>query len=221
MTTDSAFNRLRDANPLPAATAVDAEALFERITGTAPDRRIRRRSRPYRRAALVLAIVAVLVAALASTAPAISSWIGDVIGKKEVTSEYIDAQSKLSLPPGYTWPEQNFPADSVTSRGGGGSFAVFAAQTAWECYWVQAIRDRDVAGGQRARVALSDLLANHIVVAPSGASENWSPPRSARTPTAAFADDGGYELKQKMYAEAAAGDPKLLEQSCRANGPPR
>src|SRR5436190_21444794 len=115
MSIDSAFGRLRAANPCTAATAVDADSLFERITGTAPDRRIGRVSRPYRRAMLVLAVVVALVAALASTAPAISNWIGDVIGKKEVDSEYVAAQSDLSLPPGSTWPEQNFPSDSVTS----------------------------------------------------------------------------------------------------------
>jgi hypothetical protein len=195
MTTDSTLDRLRAANPCTAATAVDADALFERITGTAADPRSRRAPRPYRRAALVLAVVVALVAVLASTAPAISNWIGDVIGTKEV--------------------------NSVTSRGAGGAFAVFSAQGAWECYWVRAIGDRDVAAQRRARVALRDLMANHVVVAPDGASENWSPPRAAQTPTATFADDGGYELKQRMYAEAAAGHPQLLEQSCRANGPSR
>src|SRR5436189_20815 len=64
---------------------------------------------PYRRAVLVLAVVVALVAVLASTAPAISNWIGDVIGKKEVDSEYVAAQSDLRLPPGSSWPEQNFP----------------------------------------------------------------------------------------------------------------
>jgi hypothetical protein len=34
-----------------------------------------------------------------------------------------------------------------------------------------------------------------------------------------FADDGGYQFKQRAYAEAADGKPKLLEESCRANGP--
>jgi hypothetical protein len=55
------------------------------------------------------------------------------------------------------------------------------------------------------------------VIAPEGASENWTPPQSAKTPTAAYADDGGYQLKLRMYAEASAGHPQLLEQSCRAN----
>jgi hypothetical protein len=57
------------------------------------------------------------------------------------------------------------------------------------------------------------------VVAPDGASENWSPPDAESTPTMVFADDGGFQLTQRMYAEAAAGKPRLLEESCRANGP--
>jgi hypothetical protein len=219
MSTDSAFERLRAANPVHATTAVAADSLFDRITGAAPDHRVRGAGRPYRRAVLVLAVVVALVAVLASTAPAISNWIGDVIGKNEVDSEYVAAQSDLRLPPGYNWPEQNFPSDSVTSRGAGGGFAVFAAQGAWECYWVRAIDDRDAAAQRRARAALRDLMANHVVVAPDGASENWSPARAATTPTATFADDGGYEYKQKMYAAAVAGNPQLLEQSCRVNGP--
>ena len=32
-------------------------------------------------------------------------------------------------------------------------------------------------------------------------------------PTATYADDGGYQFKQKTYAEAAAGNAQLLEQT--------
>ena len=62
-------------------------------------------------------------------------------------------------------------------------------------------------------------MTNHVVIAPKGASENWSPPQTG-VPTATYADDGGYQYKQRAYAEAAAGNPQLLEQSCRANAPP-
>ena len=84
---------------------------------------------------------------------------------------------------------------------------------------MDAIRSDDVAGQRHAEAALRDLMTNHHVIAPSGVPEDWTPPQSAGTPTAAFADDGGYQLKQRMYAQAVAGKPKLLEQSCRANGP--
>jgi hypothetical protein len=218
MSTDTAFGRLRAANPVHAAAPVDADALFDRITSTPVERPSRRASRRRRR--LIVAAVALVVAAvLASTAPAISSWIGDIIGGPEATSEYGAAQSRLTLPPGYDWPPLNFPPNSVTSRGAGGSFAVNIAQTAWECYWVKEIRSGDVAEQRRAHAAVSDLLTNHVVVAPEGASENWMPPQATATPTAVYADDGGYQYKERMYAQAAAGRPQLLEQSCRANAP--
>jgi hypothetical protein len=83
-----------------------------------------------------------------------------------------------------------------------------------------AIGERDTAAQQRARAALTDLMANHIVIAPDGASENWSPPQTAAAPTLAYADDGGYQYKEKAYAEAVAGKPQLLEHSGSANAPP-
>jgi hypothetical protein len=219
MTNDLAFDRLRAANPFSPATSVDADALFDRIVSAPLDRRLRTSTRRHYRPMLVFAVVLALVAVLASTAVALSGWIGDVIGPSEVHSEFAKAESRLSLPPGYAWPKLNFPSDSVTSRGAGGSFAVSMSQSAWECYWVQSIHNRDIAGQQRARAALTDLMTNHIVVAPMGASENWSPPQTG-TPLAVYADDGGYQFKQKTYAEAAAGNPQLLEQTCRANAPP-
>lgn len=219
MTTGSAIDYLRAAKPPVPSGFVDAEALFSRITIAAPDRRLRTSTRRHRRPVLVFAVALALVAVIASTALALSGWIGDIIGPSEVHSEFAKAEGQLSLPPGYTWPKLNFPSDSVTSRGAGGSFAVNMAQTAWECYWVQSIGSHDKAGEQSARAALSDLMTNHIVIAPSGASENWSPPQTGK-PLATFADDGGYQYKQRMYAQAAAGHPQLLEQSCRANAPP-
>ena len=220
MTTDTAFDRLRSANPFPPVSSADAETLFERITVAAPAEPPRTSSRRQSRRVLVLAVVALAaVAALASTALALSGWVGDIIGASEVHSELNAAERKISLPPGYAWPKINFPKDSVTSRGAGGSYAVNISQSAWECYWVRSIRKRDAAGQQRAHAALDDLMAKHVVVAPKGASENWAPPQTG-TPTAVYADDGGYQFKQKAYAQAAAGNAQLLEQSCAANAPP-
>jgi hypothetical protein len=216
MTPDLALDRLRAANPFPAATDVDAQSLFDRITAVAqeaPARRARRRP------LVVLLAAFVVVAVLASTALAISGWLGDVIGPHEVASEYAWAEKQLELPPGYDWPSLNFPSNAVTSRGAGGAFAVAIAQGAWECYWTRAIREHDAAAERRADAALADLMENHIVVAPAGASENWAPPRATVTPISTYADDGGYEYKQRMYAQARAGDAGLLAKSCRANGP--
>jgi hypothetical protein len=219
MTTGSAIDYLRAAKPPVPSSSVDAEALFSRITIAAPDRRLRTSTRRHSRPVLVFMVALALVAVIASTALALSGWIGDIVGPSEVNSEFAKAEGQLALPPGYTWPKFNFPTDSVTSRGAGGSFAVTMAQTAWECYWAQSIQRRDAAGERTARAALSVLMANHIVIAPNGASENWSPPQTGK-PLATFADDGGYQYKERMYAQAAAGRPQLLAQSCRANAPP-
>jgi hypothetical protein len=217
--TDHTLNRLRAANPFPAASAVDAEALFDSIVVAPPDRRLAREPRRSRRPALVLVTAVLVCGLLASGAYAISGWFGHTIAGPTVKAEYRAAQKQLTLPPGYEWPPLNWPSNSVTSQGAGGSFAVNIDQDAWECYWVDAIRSDNVAAEQRSKAALDDLMKNHIVVAPKDAPENYSPPESASTPTAAYADDGGYQYKQRMYAEAAAGHPQLLEQSCRANGP--
>jgi hypothetical protein len=217
--TDDTLNRLSAANPCRAATTVDADALFDRIVLTSPDRRLEGKRRPRRRTALVLVTAVVVCGLLASGAYGISSLLGGVIDGPTVKSEYLKAQQQLTLPPGYAWPPLHWPAHSVTSRGAGGSFAVAVDQGMWECYWVGAIKDGDVAAGSRAHAALDDLLSNHVIIAPNGASENWSPPSAESAPTEVFADDGGYQIAQRTYAEAAAGNPRLLQESCRANGP--
>jgi hypothetical protein len=88
----------------------------------------------------------------------------------------------------------------------------------WECFWVDAIESGDQKAQQQAHAELKSLLHDHAVIAPAGASENWAPTGHA-FPVVAFADDGGYQYKEAMYAEAAAGQPKNLIQSCAANGP--
>ncbi len=217
--TDDTLNRLSAANPFRPATTVDADALFVRIVLTPPDRRLEGTPRRHRRPALVLILAVVACGLLASGAYAISSLWGGVIGGPTVKAEYAAAQKQLTLPPGYTWPALNWPPHSVTSRGAGGSFAVANDQEDWECYWVAAIKEGDTAAQERAHAALVDLMTNHIVIAPLGASEDWSPPAAESTPTMVYARDGGYHFVQRMYALAAAGKPGLLAQSCRANGP--
>lgn len=216
--TDQTLNRLRAANPLPAAVSVDKDGLFDQIVLARPDRRlVRPPRRRYRRTMLVLA-VALVVAGLVVSA-SVSGLFGHIITGPTVQAEYAAAQKQLTMPPGYEWPPLDWPPNSVTSRGAGGAFAVTVDQDAWECYWVSAIHSGDGAGQRRAQAALEDLMKSHIVVAPAGAPEDYTSPQSSRTPTLAFAHDGGYQYEQRMYAQAAAGKPKLLEQSCEANGP--
>jgi hypothetical protein len=217
--TDHTLNRLSAANPFPAATTVDAAALFDRIVASPGDGRLAGTSKRRRRGrTFVLVTALVACGLLASAAYGISSLLGDVIGGSTVKAEYAKAKTQLTLPPGYTWPKLHWPPNTVTSRGAGGGFAVAYDQGAWECYWVKAIHSGDAAASRRAQAALDDLMTKNSTIAPAGASENWSPP-ATDTPTQVFADDGGFQYKQRIYAAAAAGNPKQLEQSCINNGP--
>jgi len=218
MKNESTLAYLRRLNPVPEAPSVDDADLFDRITSLPRDERSGpKRSSTRKRIALVAVGLAVM-ALLATTALAISGFFGDVVKPPVTRQEYRNAQDVLTLPPGATWPDLNLESNSVMSRGGGGSMAVMIAMGSWECYWVDAIRRGDEEAQQQSHSELSSLLRDHVVVAPAGASENWSPTGHA-FPVAAFADDGGYQIKEQMYADAAAGRPKTLIQSCRANGP--
>jgi hypothetical protein len=218
--TNETMNRLRATNPFLATTAVDADVLFDQIVLAPADQRLARAPRRYRRPMLVLAAAVAVCGLLASAAYAISGLFGGhIIAGPTIQSEYTAAQKQLAVPPGYAWPPLNWPSNAVTSRGGGGAIAVYRDQDAWECYWVDAIHSGNVAAQRQSKAALDDLMRKNIVIAPDGSPEDYTPPQSFQRPTAAFADDGGYQYKQRTYAEAAAGHPRLLEQSCRANGP--
>ena len=224
MTTDSTILRLRKANPVPQPAAVDEADLFDRITALEPDSRLEqpqtRATRNRRRRGLVLVLAAFAVAVLASTAFAISNWLmGDVVEPPVTRAEYVQAQKQLTLPPGYTWPKMYIPANSVTGVGAGGGHAVLAAMNAWECYWVDAVRDGDTAAAQQAHAQLDALMAHNIIEAPAGAPENYAPPNPPAVPYAVFAHDGGLDWIREGYAMAAAGNPQRVSDSCRANKP--
>lgn len=216
MTNDATLARLRAANPVAEARVAD-DALFDRIVALPAD--APRRRAPRNRRMLVLVAAAFVAAIAASTAYALSHWVfTDVVRAPVSRAEYKKAQTILDLPPGYTWPAIDFRDDSVMVRGGGGSMALSIDQSAWECYWVGALKRRDTAEAARAHGVLDDLMKHRMSIAPAGAPENWAP-ENATFPHLVFADDGGYQFKQRIYAEAAAGRPAGLEQSCRANGP--
>jgi hypothetical protein len=218
MKNDSTLAYLRRMNPVPEAVSVDGAELFDRITSLPQAERPVARRASHRRRLALAAVALVVMALLATTAFAISGWFGDVVKPPVTKQEYRNAQDVLALPPGATWPKLNVEPNSVTSRGGGGAYAVMIAMGSWECYWVDAIKGGDQQGQQQAHAELDSLLADHAVIAPAGASENWAP-TGHPFPVVAFADDGGYQYKQQMYADAAAGKPHDLIQSCRANGP--
>jgi hypothetical protein len=224
MSNDSTLVRLRRANPVPETPAGDDTDLFDRITALpqdAPTQGRRDRHTPRRRRALVLVLAVGIAALLASTAFAVSQWLGgDVVRPPVTRQEYLDAQKELALPPGVAWPTFNMPpANSLTTRGGGGGQAVGTAMNAWECYWVDAIRRGDGAAGREAHAQLDRLLANNVFEAPEGAPEDWVPTPFPSGPFAVFAHDGGLDWIRGNYAAAAAGDPTGITQSCRANAP--
>ncbi len=180
------------------------------------------RRAPYRRPVVVLAVALAVTALVASTALAVSNWLGGGVAvKPPVTrNEYLRATHQLTLPPGVTWPDYHLaPPNTLTGRGGGGGMAVLISQNAWECYWVRAIRAGDTAAERQARSELGALLDDNVLVAPNGAPENWTPPNPTSTPYAVFADDGGLQWIRSAYAEAAAGHAQKLIDSCRANAP--
>jgi hypothetical protein len=223
MTSESTYDRLRAANPVPFIEETDSLDLFRQITALAGDPRLDNPPRkPFiRRRGVALAVAFAVAALLASTAFAISRLVGgDVVGPSVTRDEYLLAQRQLTLPPGATWPDIHFgPENSVTPRGAGGGVAVLNAQNAWECYWVRAIRAGDVPAQRQAYAALSALLTNNILEAPAGAPEDYTPANPPSVPYAVFAHDGGLDRIRAGYAAAAAGHPRNVIQSCRANAP--
>ena len=97
--------------------------------------------------------------------------------------------------------------------------AVLIAMNAWECYWARAIERSGTAAQRQAHTALNALLANNVIETPAGASEDWTPANPPAVPYTKFAHDGGLDWIRSSYAAAAAGHPRNLIQSCRANAP--
>ena len=216
------MERLRRARPEPAPLAIDADELFGAIVKTEREPATRRRPRP-RRAVLIAAALAATIVLTAGSALAFTNILGwhDATSLVKTPRQwqklYVAAQSDLKLPPGVAWPKLTFPPNSVTPTSEPGGVAVGTAQTAWECYWARAIHTGNVTAQHRAHAALDDLLADHVVVAPPGSSENVAPPASVKLPVEVLASDGGLGYMKRMYAQAAAGNPTMIAESCRAN----
>jgi hypothetical protein len=206
------IERLATANPVPTPAAAVDEELFARIVAV-PRARLPRR--PRKRVAVTVVFAAALL--LTSTAVGVDRWLTGAVKPDVTKAEYNEARSLLQLPPGVMWPTLHVDPNSLTGRGAGGGYAVDIAMTKWECYWAGAIRGRDTAAEQRSQSTLARLLARHVVVAPNGAPEDWAPATPPTFPYAIYADDGGYQYKQRIYAQAAHGDATGVAQSCRAN----
>lgn len=220
------MERLLRARP-DIPDAIDRDALFAQIVATAQDHEQPQMSRSGRRRLAIGCIAVAVLCLTAGTAFAVTGfnlfgWHTDttiVKNPREWQRLYHDATRELTLPPGEHWPDRTLPPDTVTSRTGPAGTAVAISQTAWECYWVGAIRHGDGTAGRQAHAALDDLLAHHIVVAPPGSPENVAPPAGTKPPFEIYASDGGIQFVRKMYRDAANGHPANLIQSCRANGP--
>ena len=220
------IDRLERARP-DIAVAIDRDALFAQIVATAQDHEQPQMSRSGRRRLAIGCIAVAVLCLTAGTAFAVTGfnlfgWHTDttiVKNPREWQRLYHDATRELTLPPGEHWPDRTLPPNTVTSRTGPAGTAVAISQTAWECYWVDAIRHGDGTAGRQAHAALDDLLAHHILVAPPGSPENVAPPAGTRPPFEIYASDGGIQFVRKMYRDAASGHPATLIQSCRANGP--
>jgi hypothetical protein len=221
------MERLSNARPA-IADGIDRDALFAQIVAIAQDHQQPQISRSGRRRLAIGCIAVVVLCLSAGTAFAVTGgfnlfgWHTDttiVKSPREWQRLYRDATRQLTLPPGQHWPNRTLPPETVTSRTQPGGTAVAIAQTAWECYWVGAIRHGDAAAGAQAHAALEELLAHHVVVAPPGSPENVAPPGGTTPPFEIYASDGGIRFVRRMYRNAASGDPTTLIQSCRANGP--
>jgi hypothetical protein len=220
------MERLLRARP-NTTDAIDRDALFAQIVATAQDIEQPQMSRSGRRRLAIGCIAVAVLCLTAGTAFAVTGfnlfgWHTDttiVKSPREWQRLYRDATRQLTLPPGQHWPNRTLPPDTVTSRTGPAGTAVAISQTAWECYWVDAIRHGDGTAGRQAQTALDDLLAHHILVAPPGSPENVAPPAGTKPPFEIYASDGGIQFVRKMYRDAANGHPANLIQSCRANGP--
>jgi hypothetical protein len=225
----NSMERLREARPPVAAGRMDSDALFASITAGPRDRSFEHPAEDGRMRKRVPVMVAIAAVLLLTAGTALAGPISKLLGwhtatqlitnPRQFRALYHQATLRLTLPPGETWPERTLPPNTVTPINGAGGTAVAVSQVAWECYWVKAIRTGDAVAQRRAQAALADIVAHHILVAPPGSSENVAPPAGSKPPFEIFASDGGIQYVKKMYADAAAGHPATLIQSCKANGP--
>ena len=219
----TALDRLHASRPASVPIEADREALFDRIVATpaggAPPGRpaagaSSSSSRPCGLAVVLTAGTAIAVTTNLFGWHTDNSFIKDPRVWRKL---YREPRTSCACRPAWRWPYRTLAPHTITNRSEPGGMAVGISQTAWECYWTEAIRAGDRQAQGSARAALTDLVRHHIVVAPPGSPENVAPPAGTRPPFAIFASDGGIRYVKHNYALAAAGDPSGVAQSCRAN----
>jgi hypothetical protein len=219
------MERLRNAAPAAPSPIRDRDAVFAGIVAGQRDPAVATRirlSRPARRK-LTIVLVALAIAALTAATALGTNFLGwhdetaIIDSPQQWETLYRAATRELTLPPGQSWPHRTLAPHTVTGMSQPGGEAVAISRARWECYWGSAIRSGDTAAQTRAQAALADINANHTLVAPDGSSENVAAPSNIKGPYEIFANDGGIQFVKTMYADAAAGRPAMLFQSCRAN----
>ena len=219
------MERLRNAAPAAPSPVLDRNAVFAGIVARPGDPAVASRPRLARstRRRLTIVLVALAIAALTAATALATGFLGwhddtAIIEKpQQWEALYRAATRELTLPPGESWPHRTLPPNTVTGMSQPAGEAVAISRVRWECYWGKAIRSGDTAAQASAQAALADINAHHTLVAPNGSSENVAPPSNIKGPFEIFAHDGGFQFVTKMYADAAAGKPAMLFQSCRAN----
>ncbi len=219
------MERLRNAAPAAPSPAIDRDVLFAGIVARPGDPAVASRPRLTRstRRRLTIVLVALAIATLTAATALATGFLGwhdetaIIDNPQQWQSLYRAATRQLALPPGESWPHRTLAPNTVTGMSQPGGEAVAISRVRWECYWGKAIRSSDTAAQARAQAALADINANHTLVAPNGSSENVAAPDNIKGPYEIFANDGGIQFVRKMYADAAAGRPAMLFQSCRAN----
>jgi hypothetical protein len=212
------MERLRNAAPAAPSPVRDRSAVFAGIVAGPGDPAVTKPTRLSRPARRKLTIVLTAATALGTD---FLGWHDEtaIINKpQQWESLYRAATRELTLPPGQSWPHRTLAPNTITGMSQPGGEAVAISRVRWECYWGKAIRSGDTAAQASAQAALADINAKHTLVAPDGSSENVAPPSNIKGPYEIFANDGGIQFVKKMYADAAAGRPAMLFQSCRANG---
>ena len=216
MKNDSTLAYLRRLNPVPEAASVDGAELFERITSLPRDEPAARGAPPPAAGSPSSRSGSPSMALLATTALADLRLVRrrrqaarDEAGVPE-RSERAHPPARSDVARAQRRSELGHLERGRRLLRGDGRDGLLGVLLGGRH------QSGDEQAQQQSHAELTSLLRDHVVIARRGRPRTGSP-TGHRFPVVAFADDGGYQYKQQMYADA--GGPKNLIQSCRANGP--